>query len=140
MGSTVLMTTNVGYKYEGVLIGYNSSELTITLKNVRFMGTDGQVIESNTENDAVKKLPAIGTSFKVVTFWITNVRKINTIEEAKVNSLIGDAAVKETTGIEENTLPIKPPVGVFKFSILFLPFTICDCLTNYRSQIETAQQ
>ena len=112
MGSVVLITTNVGYKYEGILIGHNSSEMTITLKNVKFMGTDDGTAESTTDNEALKKLPAIGTFFKVVTYWITNIRKIKVIKEAEVNSVIDDAAVKETIGIEKNTVLTKPTVGI----------------------------
>ncbi|EUB56118.1 hypothetical protein ECG_09515 [Echinococcus granulosus] len=110
MGSTVRLVTSVQYKYEGVVIAFNSADMTITLKNVKFMGKDGQVNETGADKDETPKFPSIGTRFESITFWLTNIKKISVLNEAKVNSEIGDIAVKEASGAEKNTSPAKPMI------------------------------
>ncbi|VDM19601.1 unnamed protein product [Hydatigera taeniaeformis] len=108
MGSTVRLVTSVQYKYEGVVIALNSADMTITLKNVKFMGKEGQPNESPADKEETPKFPSIGTRFESITFWVSNIKKISVLNEAKVNSEIGDVAVKETSGAEKNTSPVKP--------------------------------
>ncbi|KAL5106507.1 hypothetical protein TcWFU_000310 [Taenia crassiceps] len=110
MGSTVRLVTSVQYKYEGVVIAFNSTDMTVTLKNVKFMGKDGQATEPSADKGEAPKFPSIGTHFESITFWLTNIKKISVLNEAKVNSEIGDTAVKEASSAEKNTSPAKPAI------------------------------
>lgn len=124
MGSTVRLVTSVQYKYEGVVIALNSADMTITLKNVKFMGKDGQATEPCADKDEIPKFPSIGTRFESITFWLTNIKKISVLNEAKVNSEIGDIAVKEASSAEKNTSPAKPVVSTSKVYFVLLIFVL----------------
>ncbi|VDD75940.1 unnamed protein product [Mesocestoides corti] len=101
VGSSVSIVTSVRYKYEGVVVAVNSIENTITLQNVKFLGTEGRTSENAANQSTESNGPAVGSLFESVTFWMSSVIKLSVINDPKVKNELGDNAVKTANSVEE---------------------------------------
>ncbi|CAH8602415.1 hypothetical protein MS3_00009286 [Schistosoma haematobium] len=92
LGIKLSLITNAQYRYEGILAGINLIDNTIILKNVKFFGYENRIPPHNDNNydkenhdpdQQNNKIPIIGTIFDSITFWISSIHQINSLNSMK---------------------------------------------------------
>ncbi|VDP83193.1 unnamed protein product, partial [Schistosoma curassoni] len=92
LGIKLSLITNAQYRYEGILAGINLIDNTIILKNVKFFGYENRLPPNNDKknhdpnydpNQKNNKIPIIGTIFDSITFWISSIHQIYSLNPMK---------------------------------------------------------
>ncbi|KAH8858544.1 FFD TFG box motifs protein [Schistosoma japonicum] len=103
LGIKLSLITNAQYRYEGILAGVNLIEGTLTLQNVQFYGIENRLTHTNTKENVNNKLPTIGTIYDSITFWMTSIRYIWSVEDKTMHrNELNDKSVIKTTVLMNN--------------------------------------
>ncbi|CAH8636929.1 unnamed protein product [Dicrocoelium dendriticum] len=84
----VSLVTSAQYRYEGTVAAINSIEGTLTLKNVRFWGSKNRMTSTTLPQSGDSKPPPIGSMFDSITFWMSSIVQLWSMDEDKTERAI----------------------------------------------------
>ncbi|CAH8608821.1 unnamed protein product [Heterobilharzia americana] len=103
LGTKISLITNAQYRYEGEVAAIDAIEGTLTLQNVRFCGNENRILPSGTNQNGENKPPAIGNFFDSITFWISSISRILSLDDMKTGqNELGDKTVLRATVSVDN--------------------------------------